>query len=357
MFQFTTTTVINSLEDYTTGLPLFSVGEKKVDGKVVKTFNVKRVNNFAAPYVKAIYKSEYLAPQNEELHMDVSKAFEGAKKGDTFRLNIYIRLAQSYQPSFYATDMPFKGKPFTIEFTYTGDVAATLKKLQQIAKKYEILVYEKPVLKLKADGTALVLKTLDQYQRIYQFNIDKFIPEAHANLGDYETMLSLEDCDGQGTPITVVNSAEDASGDSYLIRGIEGFGTYDYILHNLRLPTDYRSNFFATNRDETPIPGAQYNEYVIHYCKNRGILGNNAVGDLVTSMTTHVFYVNKALLEKTPDSSKVDREEWGSGVNVTYSTWETALETLANSAGIKIEKVAPKYLDKNKGQSGEISVP
>ena len=41
--------------------------------------------------------------------------------------------------------------------------------------------------------------------------------------------------------------------------------------------------------------GAKYNQYTIYYCTNRGVLGTNAVGDIVKSRTTHVFYVKSDL--------------------------------------------------------------
>ena len=43
------------------------------------------------------------------------------------------------------------------------------------------------------------------------------------------------------------------------------------------------------------MPILVYNQYTIYYCVNRGILGDNAVGDMVKSRTTHVFYVKQDL--------------------------------------------------------------
>ena len=56
MFQFTTTNVINSNKDYTTGKPLWSVQE--ADSDKPASFNVKRVNKFLGPNVVSIYKAE-----------------------------------------------------------------------------------------------------------------------------------------------------------------------------------------------------------------------------------------------------------------------------------------------------------
>lgn len=108
-------------------------------------------------------------------------------------------------------------------------------------------------------------------------------------MGDYVIEKSIDD-------ITAVTNRSTLTGTSEgKFVGREGFGTYQWLLHNLRLPTTMRTRIYAMNSDETPIPGAKYNEYIIHYCVNRGILGTNAVGDMVKSMTTHVFYVNQAV--------------------------------------------------------------
>ena len=56
MFNFTTTTVINSNKDYTTGKPLWSAQDAALDKPA--SFHVKRVNNFLSSNVTSIYKAE-----------------------------------------------------------------------------------------------------------------------------------------------------------------------------------------------------------------------------------------------------------------------------------------------------------
>ena len=114
MFQFTTTNVINSDLDLSTSKSLWSLDEKDE-----KTFSVKRVNNFKADNVTAIYKAE--ANEAECAKVCLNFADLDAEEGDTLRLAIYIGLTQASQDSRYSNDLVLKGKPFTIEFEYTGD--------------------------------------------------------------------------------------------------------------------------------------------------------------------------------------------------------------------------------------------
>lgn len=283
MFQFTTTNVINSNVDLTTGKPLWS-SQKAADAEDgVASLHIKRVNNFKQPNVVHIYKSEYTAPKNAKATLDLSQV-TGAKKGDAYRLSIYIRLSQSCQSSYYSNDMVFKGKPLSVEFNWQDSAQATAKKLAAIIKKYEIAVYEKDIVKITANGNNLVIDATDQYQRFHVVEIEKYDPEAYNGMGEYTTVIAAHEA-----------SHEDYDGTNQIVQGVEGFGTYEWLLHNLRLPTTMRTRIYAMNSDETPILGAKYNEYVIHYCVNRGILGTNAVGDMVKSMTTHVFYVNQTV--------------------------------------------------------------
>lgn len=280
MFQFTTTNVINSNVDLTTGKELWSA-QDAADDKVA-SLNIKRVNNFKQPNVVHIYKNEYIAPKNAKAIIDLSQV--GGKKGEAYRLSLYIRLAQSCQSSYYSNDMIFKGKPFSVEFNWMDDDSSVVaSKLKRLIDKYEILVYEKPVVNLTADGSFLVIDATDQYQRFYTVAIEKYDPDAYHGMGEYKPVLEIHE-----------ENHEDYNEDHGVIeQGVEGFGTYEWLLHNLRLPTTMRTRVYAMNSDETPIPGAKYNQYTIHYCVNRGILGDNAVGDIVKSMTTHVFYVNQ----------------------------------------------------------------
>ena len=297
MFQFTTTNVINSNVDLTTGKELWSTqkeGETDKAGNVYKvsSLNIKRVNNFKKPNVVHIYKSEYTPSETDKLTMNFADITPIPKDGDMFRLSIYIRLSQSCQSSYYSNDMVFKGKPFSVEFVYRKDWETTLAKLEDTIKKYAILVYEKPLLKVSVKDTYLTIEATDEYQRLHRVDIEQYNAKAYRGMGEYTVVKSIEDLTKVAEKAILTGTTE-----GYYV-GREGFGTYQWILHNLRLPTTMRTRIYAMNSDETPIPGAKYNEYIIHYCVNRGILGTNAVGDLVKSMTTHVFYVNQNVSEQ-----------------------------------------------------------
>ena len=285
MFQFTTTNVINSNKDLTTGKPLWSVQEAAGDKPA--SLHVKRVNKFIATNIVAIYKAEAHDAENAKVTLDFSQV--NGTAGDVFRLHIYVGLSQASQSSLYANDLQWKGKPFSVDFVWGTSAADTVTKLVKTINKYAAMVYNKKMLNVTNSGTYITIEATDEYQRFRFVNVEKFDADAYHGMGEYNIVRSLDDLTEADSNAEVTAKAEG------YFQGKEGFGTYPFLLHNLRLPTYARNRWLALNQDETPIVGAKYNQYTIYYCVNRGILGDNAVGDLVKSRTTHVFYVRQDL--------------------------------------------------------------
>ena len=311
MFNWTTTTLINEYVGYPGGFIVDDAliarsgntltndmkGEK-IRWYVDKTdandpvLRVGRHFRFAASNVVAVYKREHNDPELAKVNIDLTPITEAG----FYRIAIYVRLSQGSQDSYYANDFVFKGKPFYIEFqvkqAQLADKAALAKKVVAIAKKYMNLQYEYPLLTITADGTKVVIEATDEYQRFKVVELQElsegFNPDCCHPLDVYEPIDSL-DPESDAYQGNIVY-AEDAT-DHHLLKGKEGFGTYRHITKDLRLPTAANTRWTRIAADETPQLGGKYDEYVIYMCVNRGVMGSDAVGDLVKSRTTHVFYV------------------------------------------------------------------
>lgn len=308
MFQFTTTNVINSNYDLTSNKPLWSLGEDK-NGDV--SLHIKGVNNFKASNVQMIYKAPYTEPKLAQVEIDFAElASADLKKNDTLRLSIYIRLTEADQSSYYANDTRYKGRPFTVEFPWLDNAQDTLKNVMKLIRKYGLLVFEKELVKASVNGNKLVLTAVTEFQRFYTVKIEKYLNPKDPFDNEWED-LTTDD---------LVDVVE---------KGVEGFGTSHYIMRNIKLPTHEHTTAFGPKQNQNPIPGAKYNQYTIHYCVNRGPLGLNAVGDTVKSVTTHVFYVNTALLGEDVDMTEEDS---------SAANFEAALMKLA---GDNWEEVVP----------------
>lgn len=256
MFQYTNTIVLNSLKDELSGLD-----KVKFADNVLK---VLRVNDFKKDNIVAIYKKE----AEDAKAGSVTFATVPSVEGKLYRINLYVRLSGS-QNSYYSNDMVFKGRPFVYE--YTG--GTTAEKIVELIKNINQLYGDK-FLKVEVAGSGIKF-TGDNYALFTMAKIEEFV---------------------QDSTVPSVNGGiwkEVAKGE--ITKCVNGFGTYDQILKDLRLPTMESRRWEAVNKEELPIPGTLYNQYTLDYCVERGILGTDAVGDMVKSLTHHVFFVPQAL--------------------------------------------------------------
>lgn len=285
MFDFTTTTVINSNKDYTTGLPLYSGQADGGEGKPAN-FHVKRVNKFLKPNVTGLFKAPATAPQKAKASFDLSTISPAPNAGDILRIHMVTRVSRGSVDADQHVDYP--GKPFSFEFEWKDTADNTIKSLVKTYNKFINQTNGKKTVTLGGATSFLTIEAVDEYVRFTTLRIEKFDAKALNGMGEYKTILDFSDLDAKDTNAEVTDSA------AGFFVGREGFGTYAYLLHNIRIPVMPRA--FPIYADEQPVLGAMYNQYTIHYCVDRGPLGQNAVGDQVKSETVHVFYVKSDLV-------------------------------------------------------------
>lgn len=78
--------------------------------------------------------------------------------------------------------------------------------------------------------------------------------------------------------------------------GRVAFGDAKWLVENFRLPTADHTYWLATHQDERPMPNGKYDQYTFIVEADRSPLtGLGAVGQKLTSVTTHVFYVEQGV--------------------------------------------------------------
>lgn len=272
MFQYTNTIVLNSLKDVTTGLD-----------KIVKDSDyveVRRVNKYLKSNVSAMYKRAASDPVIGKAEFTITNPGVGI-----YRLKLYMRLSGS-QNSYYANDFVFKGKPFVYEFRITSastEAADVAKEIKRVIDKIQAFYGDKYI-KVETSNAKLIIHGVDEYQLFTEAKIQKLNTAAN-------------------NPLT--NEVFEDVIEGTITKSVEGFGTYTHILKDLRLPTIEARKFEAVNQEELPVPGAKYNQYIIEYKVDRGLFGGAAVGQQVTSKTTHVFYVLDSLATEFETALKV----------------------------------------------------
>lgn len=272
MFQYTNTIVLNSLKDVTTGLNKIVEGSDNIE--------VKRVNKFLKSNVSAMYKRAASDPVIGKAEFTITNPGAGI-----YRLKLYIRLSGS-QNSYYSNDFVFKGKPFVYEFKIASDSTAATdvaKEIKRVIDKIQAFYGDKYI-KTEVVENKLTIHGVDEYQLFTEAKIQKLNTAAN-------------------NPLT--NEVFEDVIEGTITKSVEGFGTYTHILKDLRLPTIEARKFEAVNQEELPVPGAKYNQYIIEYKVDRGLFGGAAVGQQVTSKTTHVFYVLDSLATEFETALKV----------------------------------------------------
>lgn len=319
MFQFTTTTVINSAKDYTNP----SVDLFKGDSKY---FDVKRVNRFKVKNIRSVYKQDPVAQANAKATIDMAKVKETltaankATKG-TFRVEIYVHLAQSNNNPLYSNTWVVKGRPWTFEFsaTSTEEAGNIVDKVIKMITKFKLFTMDTEQLKATKEGTKLVLTAQDPYQIFSKVELQYFDPSIGTTTGCCTPRGEYAPVENYGVTNVVT-----------ITPGNEGFGTFEWIMRNLRLPTAEQTRWNALYQDDKPMVGATYTQYTLEYCENRGILGGDAVGEETKSVTTHVFFVNQAV------KNQFEAALTAAGITPLAPTAE-AVET---DAEVKANKVA-----------------
>lgn len=272
MFQYTNTIVLNSLKDVTTGLDKIVKGSDNIE--------VRRVNKFLKSNVSAMYKRAASDPVIGKAEFTITNPGAGI-----YRLKLYIRLSGS-QNSYYSNDFVFKGKPFVYEFKIASNSTTAIdvaKEIKRVIDKIQAFYGDKYI-KTEVAGDKLTIHGVDEYQLFTEAKIQKLNTAAN-------------------NPLT--NEVFEDVTEGTITKSVEGFGTYTHILKDLRLPTIEARKFEAVNQEELPVPGAKYNQYIIEYKVDRGLFGGAAVGQQVTSKTTHVFYVLDSLATEFETALKV----------------------------------------------------
>ena len=306
MFNFTTQTVYNAIA--TTGAnknlwvaaqgkkPALRVGNTRFDKDLILDIQVKNptVENLAS----VTFDVAEIIPGNEDTVNEV-----------TARVALYLGLLMNSQDSFYANDLVYKGKPLYVEFyAKKGEAAADVaKRVKAIADKYMLFTAEEKFLDVTVEGSEVTFTGVTGYQVIKKAALQVFNPEAKtidccANQGDYEDVLI-------GVPVTYTTDATgvvtleetklDETGEKVALAdnevpiapGIEAFCDYNWLIHNLRLPTLANTHFWAPTRLEMPVPGQQYTQIIVRLIKERDGIAGEVVGQRATSVTTHVLYV------------------------------------------------------------------
>lgn len=293
MFQYTTETIINSEKGKLIDGSRFGVfsaagGDTAITSKTAATAQdfllIDGVNSFVLGNIKKIYKSPFRPEAKATATLDLTSAtMPGAKK--VLRLTVVLREQGTVRSSMQNAYL-HKSKPFhyEIEVPAANTAASVVTALVKLVNK-DMSMTDFNFFKASADstGSKLVLTADDCYIQFVDVKL--------------EEVLDLENT---ATPLAAkllgTNAVKEITGLTLTkTAGDEGAGTVTRLVKNLRIPTGASINPFAADQGGRPVPGGEYDQYLIEYETNRRHVSGGVVGSVgEVSLTSHVIFINKA---------------------------------------------------------------
>ena len=260
MFQYTTTTVINSALDSNGVTPKYSGNPD--------AFKVTRVGTFKKDNIKSVYERAYSAPTKEVATITVPPV----TAGKVIRLEVDVRLSQNTYSEYANSYLYFK-KPVVVEVIATGtaatDAAALAKQVAGLQDRFG-----ESYIKATNAGAVITLAAKNQYQRFHNAEIS-------------EEVLS---------PNSLVQPEYKVVSTDFVVTvpGKVGFGDDAYMIASIMVPTTENTRVFGINQEERPILGGNYSQFTLRYDIPKD--SNDGIWTGARSITTHVFYVKSDLV-------------------------------------------------------------
>ena len=260
MFQYTTTTVINSGLDSNGVTPKYSGN--------ANAFKVTRVGTFKRDSIKSVYERAYSAPIKEVATITVPSV----TAGKVIRLEVDVRLSQNTYSEYANSYLYFK-KPVVVEVIATGtaatDAAALAKQVAGLQDRFG-----ESYIKATNAGAVITLAAKNQYQRFHNAEISEEVLSPNSLVQPEYKVVS--------TDFAVTDP------------GKVGFGDDAYMIASIMIPTTENTRVFGINQEERPILGGNYSQFTLRYDIPKD--SNDGIWTGARSITTHVFYVKSDLV-------------------------------------------------------------
>ena len=281
MWNYYKTVVINSAaaED---GHDMFFKSEvfSPEQNKMVEAASVWRNGQYDLAKVGKITKTVGYPGENAKLVLDCSKLIAEAEDGvqdlGLYQLTFKVEMDGKFLSDWASPEYNGFYKPFVIGLDVNE--ANVEKMAEYLCEQINLALAENnKFIKVSYEGNNLTIEATDNYMILKPENF-KF--------EKYE-VVGCDTCLGEYIPKKI---------KEYITVEKEGkqpFATGTWLLENQRLPNSNNFRYFGFN-DEMPIAGAIYVQYSFDYVSDRpGLGGHSGVGQGITAITNHTFFVEQ----------------------------------------------------------------
>lgn len=203
----------------------------------------------------------------------------GYSVGDVLRLKVVLRQkgmnSAAFQNAYLRHNKPFFFE-VVVESAEADKIAEKLAEKLVTAVNNQMHLSEK-YFSISAAAGVVTIEVLDCYTHIIEVSLAKV--GAAANSG--EQLTGFDDY----TPLDIKWSES--------VHSNPGLGNVRQLVMNHRVPTATSISPFAADQGGKPIPGGKYDMYTIEIVTDRRHVGNQVMGALDRSITTHVFYIEE----------------------------------------------------------------
>lgn len=304
MFNFQKEVVINSLDEAAVKvIDSLQVKGAELVGQSAKKLRVRDGGEYFGKYVvdAKVYRTNAVDGSMVKIELDPAK-IKSLVKGSHVQIAIELGLDNEYRGDFGSALWYFR-RPVVVDLDLAKLTADEMKKAYDAV----LAIEDKP----------LEVSVASSPDRVVLTGTDSAVKVRKIELIDFKCDVR---CEGQSEEPVVVAELRKAGsttgGEVTVTANKLEFGTYNYLLHNLRLPTYENMRFMSPNAMEAPIKGHKYDQFSFAYCVPRvGLGGMSAVGQTIHSTTLHTFYVDHTIA----DAFKTELEKIG----VTVETMNT----------------------------------
>lgn len=273
MFQFTTTTIINSNQavDAQGNHLLDNEGNDltKFAGDADK-LRVFGTGIFKAENIKSVYKRASSVGVREVVEIEIP----AKTAGTLLRLEVNVKLHGRVQSDYTSYNGDFS-KPAVIDILATNNATDDAAEFARLYNKLKT-EYGYNMFTAKADAGTLTLTARENGQLL---NAELF------EVGELGLKLIPE-----------ITSLAKSTVDTH---GKKGFGDTPHMLQSIAIPTYENTRHFGILKDERPIVGATYTQFTLKY---EVLSGEDDIWNSAKkATTTHVFWVIDSLAEAFED--------------------------------------------------------
>lgn len=264
MFDFQKEVVLNSLDS----VKKFENGFR-VDGMLYKN-----------EYVGPVYKTEAVDGAKAKLVINMEDV--NNKVTNVMQFVIELGLDNDYRGDFGSVLFYFR-KPIVVTMTAGSSVSDVAKAFEKAGvvdyKLYNVYTAES---KDKPEGVNpgandIVLVMSDNYITVRKAEVMDLVCDSNCGSDQMQVSEKVHTFDLKDSSVYTKNNV--------------GFGTYDYMIHNLRLPTYANIRFASPAESEMPVKGGKYTQYSFEYTVPRRLGGLSVAGQKTESTTIHTFFV------------------------------------------------------------------